>query len=713
MRAHRFAPILVAAILLVALAAFATFTPSVFATTQVSITVTSNPAGSGYVSVDGTAIATPQTYTWNVGDSHTIAAVSPVSCGTGCEYIYKSWSDSGAQSHSITVPSSATTYTATFQLYYLLTVTHSTGGTTSFSSAWISAGTSAAITATPNSGYAFLGWTGAYTGYLNPCTVTMNSAIAEAASFAPGVQIIMTSSTAGSGYVTVDGVGITTPYAYAWQAGASHTLAANSLISCGTGCQIVFVSWTSTSIGAVTSTSFTYTAPSSAETVTANYKKQWQLTASYAVSGSGTPTAPTLSYTTSGSPQTLTVSTSATQAWADDGTAWSVSPNPLSGSTSSERWYSANAQSGTASAAAALLFTYYHQYLITLSWSWSFGGSPTGPILSTTQSGNPYTPTMSGGPGLYWADEGQPWAVTNPLQPSNSTQRWWSNLQTSGTVTSSFNIHYAFYEQFMLTMQASPGGAGTTTPLTSWQNATFVILTGFPASGYAFNSWTCTGPSCYAGTSNSAVFRLIGVTTETAIFSSSAVQTTITSSPAGSGYVTVDGSAVTTPQTYAWAVGSTHTIAAISPVSCGTGCQYIFTSWSDGGAQSHSVTVSSTTTVTANFKQQYYLTTSVSGGTGGTTSPNSGWYDAGTSVPLSVTADGSYIFESWAGSGTGSYTGTAGDSSVTMNGPITEQATFAIIIPENYLALTFLVPLILALFIIRRRRIWSSESTSK
>ena len=80
---------------------------------------------------------------------------------------------------------------------------------------------------------------------------------------------------------------------------------------------------------------------------------------------------------------------------------------------------------------------------------------------------------------------------------------------------------------------------------------------------------------------------------------------TITSSPTGSGYVTVDGVAVKTPYTCPWVIGSTHTIAAVSPVGCGTGCQYVFTGWSDGGAQSHIVTVPSTpTTYTATFQKQ-------------------------------------------------------------------------------------------------------------
>jgi len=92
----------------------------------VSITVTSSPAGSGYVLVDGGAITTPQTYSWSAGSSHTIAANSPANLVSGqSQYVWTSWSDSGAQSHLIIVPSSATTYTANFQLQYYITITSS------------------------------------------------------------------------------------------------------------------------------------------------------------------------------------------------------------------------------------------------------------------------------------------------------------------------------------------------------------------------------------------------------------------------------------------------------------------------------------------------------------------------------------------------------------------------------------------------------------
>ena len=80
---------------------------------------------------------------------------------------------------------------------------------------------------------------------------------------------------------------------------------------------------------------------------------------------------------------------------------------------------------------------------------------------------------------------------------------------------------------------------------------------------------------------------------------------TFTSNPTGVGYITVNGSAQTTPYTLATAnIGDVYTIAANSPVRIGWGNQYVFSSWDDAGAQSHTYTVSVAATVTASFTQQ-------------------------------------------------------------------------------------------------------------
>ncbi len=154
-----------------------------------------------------------------------------------------------------------------------------------------------------------------------------------------------------------------------------------------------------------------------------------------------------------------------------------------------------------------------------------------------------------------------------------------------------------------------------------------------------------------------------------------AIPITVTSNPTGSGYVTADAGAVTTPQTFSWLIGSTHTLAANSPVGCGSGCQYVFQNWSDGGAQSHTITVSaSITTYTANFNQQFMLTTQVSPSGAGTVSVASGWQNAGATVPVTESANAGYSFNYW--SLDGSNVGGGSSYSVLMNAAHTLTAFF-------------------------------------
>lgn len=146
----------------------------------VSITVTSDPTGPSFLSVDGKPIVTPQTYSWIPGTNHTIAASSPVRGGTGVQYVWQSWSDGDLQSHTITVPSSSSTLTATFQQQYQLTINATTGGTTDPppGSHWYYSGQSVSVTAMANSGYDFSNWLldGRNAGLTNQLAVTMSRA---------------------------------------------------------------------------------------------------------------------------------------------------------------------------------------------------------------------------------------------------------------------------------------------------------------------------------------------------------------------------------------------------------------------------------------------------------------------------------------------------------------------------------------------------------
>jgi hypothetical protein len=78
---------------------------------------------------------------------------------------------------------------------------------------------------------------------------------------------------------------------------------------------------------------------------------------------------------------------------------------------------------------------------------------------------------------------------------------------------------------------------------------------------------------------------------------------TVTTNPPGL-QITVDGTNYTAPQTFNWEVGSSHTLSVRSPQSGGSGRWYVYVSWRDGGAQSHLITIpsSSTNYNTATFR---------------------------------------------------------------------------------------------------------------
>ena len=115
--------------------------------------------------------------------------------------------------------------------------------------------------------------------------------------------------------------------------------------------------------------------------------------------------------------------------------------------------------------------------------------------------------------------------------------------------------------------------------------------------------------------------------------------------------------------------------------------------WTDAGSnynassvltatQERWITDSSTTgTVTSplslNFvyDHQYYLAMQ-SSQSGGTISPASEWINAGNTISISNSASQGWKFEFWTGSGTGSYSGSSGSTTIEVQAPIKENATF-------------------------------------
>jgi glucose/arabinose dehydrogenase/PKD repeat protein len=82
----------------------------------VQLTFRANPAGLKLadLTVNSTAQSTPFTVTVVVGSANSVSAPSPQTVNHST-YYFTSWSDGGAQSHTITAPAINTTYTATYR----------------------------------------------------------------------------------------------------------------------------------------------------------------------------------------------------------------------------------------------------------------------------------------------------------------------------------------------------------------------------------------------------------------------------------------------------------------------------------------------------------------------------------------------------------------------------------------------------------------------
>jgi hypothetical protein len=333
------------------------------------------------------------------------------------------------------------------------------------------------------------------------------------------------------------------------------------------------------------------------------------MTVSYQVSDSSTPpSAPVFNYVYGGASENTPLTGTPTAITVDKGSAWSVTPNPLTGSGLAERWFSSQPLSGKASSSATIVFTFYHQYNETVSYGIVGGGSPAAPSFTADQFGKSVAEKLTltaKGAKWYWFDAGSPWSVTNPLSSSSKSQQWITTQPTSGTVTSSQTTVFSYTHQYYLTMSTN---FGTVSPVSGWED-----------------------------------------------------------------------------------VGSPVSISATAPTpSDPTVEQYLWVKWTGSGSGSYTgsgtcATGSCTATVNMNgpiseaasWTHQYYLTMLSNSTAGGSVSPGSEWLNAGASVTIKATPSTGYVFTSWAGAGSGAYSGPKNPATLKVNGAITETGQFA------------------------------------
>jgi hypothetical protein len=239
-------------------------------------------------------------------------------------------------------------------------------------------------------------------------------------------------------------------------------------------------------------------------------------------------------------------------------------------------------------------------------------------------------------------------------------------------------LSIGYETQYLLTTSVTPATAGAVDPSSGWYNASSSVNIGALAeSGYAFDAWSGTGPGSYSGGSNPAVLAMSGPISELASFVNSTtyrITVTVGGLPPGTPWeVSLNGlveSSGASQQTYNVTNGS-YTYTVPSLLSGPPGVEYATNS--TGGTfsvQGNSVVLDAT------YATLYYLTLSVSTAGEGQVSPASGWYVAGTEVNLSAIPVSRYVFASWTGSGEASYTGGADPATITMQGPVSEAASF-------------------------------------
>ncbi len=619
-----------------------------FATASASIAFNSSPAGAP-ITVDGQTATAPFTLILPNGP-HTITSAGSFAGAAGTQYVFAGWGDGvSPASRTITVGAGQpANYIANFTTQYQLTLNASPssgGSVTPASGQFYNAGTLVQITASAAAGSVFGGWVGSVASASSPATtVTMTGPQTVTANFNGPVFITFQTSPTGLP-VTVDGATQNGGLSVALTPGA-HSISVASPQSSG-GIQNTFASW---SDGGAQSHSITVVA-NQAATFTASFTTQYQLAISASPSSGGTISPASGGYYVPGSAVPISASAAAGSVFSG----WSgavASPSSLSTTVT---------MTGPQSVTAIF------NGLVPVTFQTSPAGLPI-TVDGATQNGG-FTVALT--PGQH--------SVSVSSLTSNGVQNTFASWSDGGAPSHSISVvanqpatlTANFATLYQLITSASPPSGGTVAPASGGYFApgSAVPISASAAAGSIFSGWS---GAVASPSSRSTTVTMTGPQTVTAIFNG-LVPVTFQTSPAGLPMI-VDGTAQSGGFTLALTPGQ-HSVSVSSQTSGGV--QNTFASWSDGGAQSHAITVFSgqPSTFTASFATQYQLTILTSPPGSGTVAPASGgYYASGSTVPISASPSVGFAFSNWSGNVTSA---TSAFSSVAMNSPQTVTVNFS------------------------------------
>ena len=243
---------------------------------------------------------------------------------------------------------------------------------------------------------------------------------------------------------------------------------------------------------------------------------------------------------------------------------------------------------------------------------------------------------------------------------------WGANVGNGGAITISGTTDTytaSFATQYQLTVGTASGGS-VSAPASGgyYASGAAVTITAVPSAGYAFSSWSSTGPGTLANAANASTTLTMGAGVQkiTPVFVSLSGITVLTNPSGLKAQITVNGIAQSTfPANLA--PGSTPTISVDSTQTLATdpaGVRYVFTGWEDNSTNpSRLITVGTAAAIfTASFAKQVLVTAKpLPSTTAGSVSlspvspTGDGYYNAGTSLKATATAASGYIFSTFGG----------------------------------------------------------------
>ncbi|MDG6982745.1 MAG: hypothetical protein JRM74_04750 [Nitrososphaerota archaeon] len=330
-----------------------------------------------------------------------------------------------------------------------------------------------------------------------------------------GFSVSGVSSDSTGVVLTVDGVSYSAselPVSFSWLPGSAHTYTWSATVSTTeTGKQYA---WGSTSGAGVTAVSGAVDAPSAGGTVTGTFTTQFYLSVTVSGSGSASPASGWFGASASVSATATPSSGSTFTSWTGTGSgSYTGTANPasitMSGPVSETATFASQAVSVSS-------------YSVTLtetglpsgtSWQATFEGAT---LTSTTQSMT-FSNVLSGTGA---------WNVS-VVQGSSSGVRYEPGTASGSLIVpSQTSLVVTFTTQYLVSVDASPAGAGTVSPSPggSWYDAnSSLTLAATPGAGFVFVDWSTTAGIAVASSSSpSATATVSNFGTITANFASTA-----------------------------------------------------------------------------------------------------------------------------------------------------------------------------------------------